>query len=150
MVAELLHAFSHTCTCTTRPSLLHCLLIPTVANDLYFQINVCTSLEPELPQCELLNAHVSILGKHGRGYTRGLQGPMSPPKVCHTAGAHCWLTTSGRCFSYVAINIDCSNCVVITQEWQIKYRLTVEVKRTPAVPFQTRVYRVIIRADFTL
>lgn len=51
--------------------LVYCavLLIPTAANDLYFQINIWSSLESELPQCELLNAHVSILGERGRGYT---------------------------------------------------------------------------------
>lgn len=113
MVAELRHAFSLTCTSATRPSLSCCLLIPIATNDLYLQINVCTSLEPELPQCELLNAHVSILGERGRGYTWPL-GSHVPThsvikmKVCHTAGPHCWVTTSGPevVLSYLAIVID--------------------------------------------
>ncbi len=105
--AKLLQNFGMLLVVLARPRLSCCLLIPIATNDLYFQINVCTSLEPELPQRELLNAHVSILGERGRGYTWPL-GSHVPThsvikmKVCHTAGPHCWLTTSGPgvVFSY--------------------------------------------------
>lgn len=71
--------------------LVYCivLLIPTAANDLYFHINICS----ELPQCEFLNAHVSILGERGRGYTWPLGSHVTTDcvikkKVCHIAGPH--------------------------------------------------------------
>jgi len=45
----------------------------------------------ELPHCELLNAHVSILGERGRGYTWPLGSHVTTEmkkKVCHIAGPY--------------------------------------------------------------